>query len=144
MTCFLLRGMSGLLRCCLLDQSTPILHHTETNCPHSFSITVLQLPLCFESPVLSYTISSKVGHQSVPFSFQDLINVAKQLASERECSPTETLPVCIQLLRHALYRRVFALACSAADNLLMFANVKVDFVFHYVKIFCAKRKKRKS
>ena len=24
----------------LLDQSTPILHHTETNCPHSFSITV--------------------------------------------------------------------------------------------------------
>ena len=93
--------------------------------------------------LLSYSISSKVGHQSIPFSFQDLINVAKQLASERECSPTETLPVCIQLLRHALYRRVFALACSAADNLLMFANVKVDFVFHYVKIFCAKRKKRK-
>ena len=32
--------MTRLLRCFLLDQNTPILHHTETNCPHSFSITV--------------------------------------------------------------------------------------------------------
>ena len=35
--------MKGLLRCFLLDQNTPILNHTETNCPHSFSITVWEL-----------------------------------------------------------------------------------------------------
>ena len=31
--------MVGPLQCFMLAQSTPILHHTETNCPHSFSIT---------------------------------------------------------------------------------------------------------
>ena len=27
----------------LLDQNTPISHHRETNCPHSFSITVFYI-----------------------------------------------------------------------------------------------------
>ena len=35
--------MKGLLRCFLHDHNTPILYHTETNCPHSFSITVWEL-----------------------------------------------------------------------------------------------------
>ena len=32
--------MTGLLRCFLFDQNTPILHHTEKNVQHSFSISV--------------------------------------------------------------------------------------------------------
>ena len=39
-TYFLLKRMTGLLRCFLLYQNTPILHHTEKNVQHSFSITV--------------------------------------------------------------------------------------------------------
>ena len=35
--------MTGLLRYFLLDQNTPILHHTETNCLHSLSRTVIFL-----------------------------------------------------------------------------------------------------
>ena len=40
----------------LLHQNTPTLHYTETNCPHSFSITVMLVSFIFSGHYQTYVL----------------------------------------------------------------------------------------
>ena len=64
--------MKGLLRYFLLDQNTPILHHTETNCPHSFSITVA----CSEKPATTSTANPALVSQIGCACYSGCVNIS--------------------------------------------------------------------